>query len=76
MTVDRSRFGTVTDVVYESHILTVQEQLIKSQAFFVHRRAQQSTIVTILSLNAKTVPTIQKINWLQIRALGARTTET
>ena len=34
--------------------------LIKSQAFFVHRRVQQSTTDTILRLNAKTVPTGQK----------------
>ena len=60
MTVDHSRFATIIDGVYESLILRIQEQLIKSQAFFVHRRAQQSTIDTILRLKAKTVPTGQK----------------
>jgi len=40
--------------------VSLKKLLIKSQAFFVHRRAQQSTIVTILSRNAKTVPTVQK----------------
>ena len=41
--------------------LEVSENLlIKSQAFFVHRRVQQSTTDTILRLNAKTVPTGQK----------------
>jgi|GEM_PF-5445691 hypothetical protein len=34
--------------------------LIKSQAFFVHRRTQQATADTILRLKAKTVPTGQK----------------
>ena len=34
--------------------------LIKSQAFFVHRRVQQSTVDTILRLEAKTVPAGQK----------------
>ena len=41
--------------------LEVSENLlIKSQAFFVHRRVQQSTIGTILRLTAKTLPTVQK----------------
>ncbi len=60
MTVDHSRFATITDGVYESLILRVREQLIKSQPFLVHRRAQESTIITILSLAAGTVPTVQK----------------
>ena len=34
--------------------------LIKSQAFFVHRRTQQFTAGTILRLKAKIVPTVQK----------------
>ena len=38
----------------------ILEQLIKSQAFFVHRRVQQSTAGTILRLKAKTMPTGQK----------------
>jgi len=38
----------------------VLDLLIKSQAFFVHMRVPQFTAGTILSLNAKTVPTGQK----------------
>ena len=38
----------------------ILDLLIKSQAFFVHRRAQQSFLDTILKLKAKTVPTGQK----------------
>ncbi len=53
-----SRFATITDGVYKSLILRMQERLIKNQAFFVHRRVQQSTAGTILSLNAETVPTV------------------
>jgi len=38
----------------------ILDLLIKSQPFLVHRRAQESTIITILSLAAGTVPTVQK----------------
>ena len=38
----------------------ILEQLIKSKLLFVHRRAQQSTVGTILRLRAKTVPAGQK----------------
>ena len=37
----------------------IRDLLIKSQAFLVHRRVQQSTTDTILRLNAKTVSTGQ-----------------
>ncbi len=36
----------------------ILDLLIKSQAFFVHRRVQQSTTDMILRLTAKTVPTV------------------
>ena len=38
----------------------ILDLLIKSQAFFVHKRTQQSTIDTVLRLTAKTVSTGQK----------------
>ena len=60
MTAGHSRFAATTDGVYESLILRIQEQLIKSQPFFVHRRTQQSPVDTILRLKAKIVLTVQK----------------
>ena len=38
----------------------ILDLLIKSQAFFVHRRTQQFTVDTILRLKVKTVTTGQK----------------
>ena len=60
----KNRIGRVVSTgnngVCPPHNPRTQEQLIKSQAFFVHRRTQQFTADTILRLKVKIVPTGQK----------------